>query len=75
MWEYSDASDNKLFAALRGPVGFGERTGDKELSPLLKCFSVGSGMSVNFALSSSWSKVSLTDGERLVEESLNRIDG
>lgn len=75
MWEHSDASDSKLVAALRGPVGFGERTRDQELPPPLKCYSVGPGMLDNFALSAYWTKVALTDGERLVAESLKMMYG
>ena len=75
MWEYSDVGDSPMFDALRGPVGFGERARDQNLPPPIKCFSAGPGMLDNFALSTYWTKVALTDGERLVAESLRMMYG
>ncbi len=75
MWEYSNVGDRSMFDTLRGPVGFGERARDQDLPPPIKCFSAGPEMLDNFALSAYWKKVALTDGERLVTESLRMIYG
>ena len=75
MWEYSDIVDREVAAALRGPVGYGERASDQDLPPPIKFFSVGPEMLDNFALSAYWTKIALTDGERLVAESLRMMYG